>query len=225
MVGRRGVDQGGSGHRPRRRRVDDARQPRDRPRPLRHRALPPAPEDPGARQGAHLRVVHQDLRHRAPRRAVREQPQHPPGPHARLRARARRGVLRDRRLGAPVLVRVERRARREVRRRVHAARERVGLALVVADHQRRAPADARDRGPGRPVCLRRLRRHRPPGAGRGAERHRRPGRREDRPRRLHPGPRRDRWLPLRPHGHAPGPRPLPRGHRRRSRHGRQEVVQ
>ena len=48
------------------------------------------------------------------------------------RAGARRGVLRDRRLGAAALVRVERRPARGVRRPRHAARGRVGRALVVA---------------------------------------------------------------------------------------------
>ena len=41
---------------------------------------------------------------------------------------------------------------------------------------------------------------------------------------LHPGARRERRLPLRPHRDAAGPRPLPRGHRRRARHGRPQVV-
>ena len=64
--------------------------------------------------------------------------------------RARRGLLRDRGLGAPALVRVERQAARRVRRSRQAARGRVGVALVVADHQRRAPGDARARRDVRP---------------------------------------------------------------------------
>ena len=64
-------------------------------------------------------------------------------PDARVAAEARRVLLRDRRLGAAVLVRVQRRPARGVRRRGDAARARVGLALVEPDHQRRAPADAR----------------------------------------------------------------------------------
>ena len=43
---------------------------------------------------------------------------------------------------------------------VHAARARVGLPLVVADHQRRAPRDARAGGHRRPVRVRDLRRRR-----------------------------------------------------------------
>ena len=70
----------------------------------------------------------------------------------------------------PVLVRHERAAARRVRRPGHAARGRVGVALVVADHQRRAPRDARPGRPGRPVGVRDLRRHRagrasPPSSG------------------------------------------------------------
>ena len=52
------------------------------------------------------------------------------------------------------------RAARGVRRPGHAPRGRVGIALVVADHQRRAPRDARPGRDGRPVGVRDLRRHR-----------------------------------------------------------------
>ena len=48
------------------------------------------------------------------------------------------------------------------------ARGRVGLALVVPDHQRRAPRDARPRGDVRPHRLLRVRRRRPGRARRGA---------------------------------------------------------
>ena len=81
-------------------------------------------------------------------------------PDARLAAEARRGLLRDRRLGAAVLVRVQRRAARGVRRRGDAARARVGLALVEPDHQRRAPAHARGGRGDRPVGVLHLRHHR-----------------------------------------------------------------
>ena len=67
--------------------------------------------------------------------------------------RAGRGLLRGRRLGAAALVRVERRPARGVRRPGDAPRARVGRALVVADHQRRAPRDARDR-PASSTCRR-----------------------------------------------------------------------
>ena len=62
-----GVDQGGPRRRARARRVDDPRLPRDRPPPQRRGPLPRPPAHPRARPGAHLGVVHQDLRHRPPR--------------------------------------------------------------------------------------------------------------------------------------------------------------
>ncbi len=139
---RRGLDQGGPGRRPRGRGVDDRRPPRDRRAPQRHRAVLPPPDAPRAHPAAHHRVVHQDLRHRAPGRAVRVGPRPAALADARLRGQARREVLRGRRLGAAAVVRVQRRPRRGVRRRRDAARERVGLALVEPHRQRRAPADA-----------------------------------------------------------------------------------
>ena len=104
------------------------------------------------------RALQQDLRDRPPGRAVGVEPRRAAVALLRARARPRRRVLRDRRLGAPALVRVERRARRGVRR--GGTRGRVGLALVVADHQRRAPGDARPRGDVRPHGLLRVRRGR-----------------------------------------------------------------
>ena len=138
----RGVDQGGSGCGSGGRGADDRRPLRDRHRAQRHRPLPRPPEAPRAHPAADHGVVHQDLRHRAPLRAVRVRPGPAALADARLAAEARRGVLRDRRVGAAVLVRVERRSPRGVRRGGDAARARVGLALVEPDHQRRAPADA-----------------------------------------------------------------------------------
>ncbi len=158
---RRRLDQGGPRRRSRGRRVDDRRPLRDRRAPQRHRALLPPPDAPRAHPAAHHRVVHQDLRHRAPRRAVRVRPRPAALPDARLRGQARRPVLRGRRLGAPAVVRVERRPARGVRRRGDAARERVGLALVEPDRQRRAPADARGGRRHRPDRVRDLRHHRP----------------------------------------------------------------
>ena len=110
---RRGrLDQGGPGRRSRGRGVDDPRPLRDRPAPQRHRPLPPAPEAPRAHPAAHHRVVHQDLRHHPPGRAVRVRPRPAALADARLAGQARRGLLRDRRLGAAVLVRVQRRPAR-----------------------------------------------------------------------------------------------------------------
>ena len=54
---------------------------------------------------AHVGGVQQDLRHRAPRRAVVRRARQAARADARGAARGRRGVLRDRRLGAAVLVR------------------------------------------------------------------------------------------------------------------------
>ena len=104
------------------------------------------------------------------------------------------------------------------------ARGRVGLALVVADHQRRAPGDARPRGDVRPDRVLRLRHRRPRRARVRAEGLDAPDGREARQGRLHAGAHAARRLPLGPHGDAAGRRALPRGHRRRARHGRPQVV-
>ncbi len=108
-VGR--LDQGGPGRRSRGRRVDDPRPLRDRHPPQRHRAVLPPPDAPRAHPAADHRVVHQDLRDHPPRRAVRVRPRPAALAHERVAEEARCGVLRDRRLGAAVLVRVQRRPR------------------------------------------------------------------------------------------------------------------
>ena len=137
---------------------------------------------------------------------------------------ARRVLLRGGRLGAPVLVRVQRQPARRVRRPGDAARARVGLPVVVANHQRRAPAPCAT-GRASSTC------RRSPsstwsdrGAGRRTVHRRRAVRRSDRPGDLHTGARRPRRLPLRPHRDAARARPVPRRHRWRPRHGRPEVV-
>ena len=94
---------------------------------------------------------------------------------------------------------------------------RMGLPLVVADHQRRAPGDARRGRPGRPVRVHHPRRHRPGGAGRAAAHRGRPARRAGRADRLHAVPQRGGPLRRRPHDHAARREPLPRRHRRRRR--------
>ena len=111
LVVRRGVGEGGAGDRRGRRRVDDPRRVRDRPALLRHRPLLGSPEDAGPRQGARGRGLQQDVRHRPPGRAVGVEPRRPPASVPRPRARARRRLLRGRRLGAAAVVRVERAAR------------------------------------------------------------------------------------------------------------------
>ena len=161
VVVRGGVGQGGPRHRQVGGRVDDARRVRDRPALLRHRPLLGAPEDARPRPRPRGRGLQQDLRHRPPGRAVGIQPRRAPGAVPRPPGRARGRVLRGRRLGAAAVVRVERAARRGVRRPHQPARGRVGRALVVADHQRRAPGDARRRRHGRPDRVHDLRHRRP----------------------------------------------------------------
>ena len=109
--------------------------------------------------------------------------------------------------------------------RVDAARRRVGVALVVADHQRRAPRDARSGRDGRPVRVRDLRRDR---AGR-LRLPRAPVRQPGStcaPGRIVYTPllNRGRRDPGRPHDHAARPRPVPGRDRRRPGHARQEAV-
>ena len=73
-----------------------------------------------AREGPRRRGLQQDVRHRPPLGAVGVEPRRPRRAVPRARARARRRLLRGRRLGAPALVRVERPARRALRRRAAA---------------------------------------------------------------------------------------------------------
>ena len=115
LVGRRRVGKGGPGRRPRARGMDGRGRARDRPPGVRRRALLRAPEDRRAREEPRRRGLQQDLRHRASGRAVGVGA--PGAALAVLRAGgpARRGLLRGRRLGAPALVRVERRAAGGVR--------------------------------------------------------------------------------------------------------------
>ena len=100
----------------------------------------------------------------------------------------------------------------------------MGLALVVADHQRRAPADARARRDVRPHRVLHLRHRRPGRARVRAEGLDAADGREARQGRLHAGAHAARRLPLGPHRDAARRRALPRGHGRRARHGRPEVV-
>ena len=77
---------------------------------------------PHQRTRAHVqartdRGLQQDLRHRAPRRAVGQRARQAPRADARRREGRGRGVLRDRRLGAADVVRLERGPARRVRRR------------------------------------------------------------------------------------------------------------
>ena len=218
------LDQGGPRHRPRGGRVDERHHPGDRHSRGGHRPVLRPPAHHRARGGPGPRGLQQDVRHRAPRRAVGVRPAAAAQPGLRPGARARRGVHRDRGLGAAELVRLELRAAGAVRRAADGAHRRVGVALVVADHQRRAPGHARRRRAGRPVGLRGARRHRARRAGRRAVGGGGPARRRAGPGRLHLAAERGRRLRRRPDHHAAGPAALPGRDRRRHRHVRPEVV-
>ena len=107
---------------------------------------------------------------------------------------------------------------------VQHARARVGCALVVADHQRRASRDARPRGDVRPDGVLDLRREGTRRARRRAEGLGPSDERAERARDLHAGADAERRLQVRPHDHEDGRRDVPRRHRRRARDGRQEMV-
>ena len=117
-----------------------ARRVRDRPprRPT-SRASTSTRRPRDARAGARGRGLQQDLRDRPPRRAVGVEPRRAAVAVLRARARARRRVLRGRRLGAAALVRVERAAARGVRRPRHAAARPSGTSrwwspIINAEH-------------------------------------------------------------------------------------------
>ena len=224
LVGRRDLDQGGARDRPRGRGVGHRRRVRGR-RPRRRRLpLLELRAHAAACRRALLRGLQQDLRDRPPDGAVGDEPPGAAEPVLHAGAGAWRRLLRDCRLGAAVVVRVERAAARGVRRPRDAARGGVGVALVVADHQRGAPRDARPRRDGRPLRLldhrrRRRRLARLPAAGRarGDGRPRRPGR-------LHADPQPRGRLQGRSHDHAARRPPVPDRHGRDGRAARLEVV-
>ena len=95
------------------------------------------------------------------------------------------GAVFFRGMGEAVLVRVQRAAARALRATPHGAPIRMGVALVVADHQRRTPRHARQLRAGRPVGLRRAGGHRPLSAGRPPATRRRPDERPGGTRRVH----------------------------------------
>ena len=222
LGGRGRLGQGRAWGRQVRGRVDGARRVAHRPPHLGRQPLPRAPEDPRARQGAHLRGVPEDVRDHPPGRAVGLRPRHSHLADARAGEGAGRGVLRGGRLGAAAVVRGERAARGALRRR--AAGGRVGCPLVVADRQRRAPRDARARRAVRPLRVRDLRRAGPGRARRAAGRRARADGRPGRTRGVHAGARPGRRLQVRSHDHAPRRRGVPCRHRRRPRHGRPQAV-
>ncbi len=109
--------------------------------------------------------------------------------------------------------------------RVDAPRVGVGCALVVADHQCRAPGDARSGGDRRSDRLCDLRRDRPGRARRRPTRGDAPDGCAGRSCRLHAAADAEWNLQAGPDDHATGRRRLPRRHRRRLRHVRSQVVQ
>ena len=184
----------------------------------------PSQKTRDAHRRPRLRGLQQDVRDRPSRRAVGLGPQRPAVPVLRAGTRAGRRLLRRRRLGAPAVVRVERGTTGRVRRPDHPPRGRVGLPLVVADHQRRAPGHARPGGDDRPERVRHLRRDRPGRARRRPTRRDAADERRQRPGRVHAAAHPERRLQAGPDDHAPGRRHLPRGHRRRLRDVRPQVV-
>ena len=143
------------------RRVDDERRARDRPARLGHRPVLRAPQDREAHRGP------DDAR--ATTRPTASSTRWSSGP--RTAACGSRRSTSARRSSAPSSSRppgwerpywygTNERLLAEYGDRGDAARGRVGVALVVADHQRRAPRDARSGRDRRPVRVRDLRRHR-----------------------------------------------------------------
>ena len=181
--------------------------------------------DARARAGPHQRGVHQDLRDRPPRRAVRVRPRRALVADGRVPEGARRGVLRDRRAGsgpwwyesnADLLEKYG----DAVMPREHEWDSRWWSPIINAEHlAMRENAGVIDL-----TAFSHLRHHRPGRPRVGAADLRRAVRRGRRQGDLHPGARRQGRLPLRPHRDAARRRPLPRRHRRRARHGRPQVV-
>ena len=161
LVGRGDLDQGGARDRQDRGRVDDDRRARDRSARLRHRPLLRPPQDRAAHPRPDGGGLQQDLRHRPPDGAVGVEPD---------RSACRRSYERQQELGAvffeaagwerPYWYGANEPLLAEYGDRVMPRAGRVGGALVVADHQRRAPGHARSGGHGRPVGVRHLRRDR-----------------------------------------------------------------
>ena len=104
LVGRRELDQGRSWHRPCGGGVDDRRRAGDRHSRVRHLAVLAAPADGRARHRARRRGLQQDVRDRAPGRAVGVGQADEGRARLRPAAGTRGGVLRDRWLGAAALV-------------------------------------------------------------------------------------------------------------------------
>ena len=176
---------------------------RVRPAHQRHQPLLPARADGASHPRPLRRALQQDVRHRAPTGAVGERAGNAPQPVLRARRGARRGVLRRPRLGTSAVVREQRRAVREVPAGQGRPTARVGPPLVVADHQRRAPGDARQRRHGRPHRVQRVRHRGTRRQGRAAVHRRQQRRRAGGQVDLHAAAHAGRRVPRRPHDPAP----------------------
>ena len=180
-----------------------------------------------AHRRAHGRGLQQDLRHRPPDGAVGLEPRRPALARSIRPPASSSGAVFFEAAGweRPFWYGANEALLGRVRRPGHAARGRVGVALVVADHQRRAPRDAR---PGRrwSTC-RRSRSSTSPGPARSPTSQGLAVNKVDVPGRagrLHAAAQRGRRDPRRPHDHAARPRPVPGRDRRRHGHARQEDV-
>ena len=109
VVGGRGVDQGRARRGPHDRGVDDAGLARDRSASLRHHPLLSVRTQRSPHAGPLCRALQQDVRHRAPARAVGVGAQHPLRAVSRAHRGARRRLLPGRGMGAAALVREQRR--------------------------------------------------------------------------------------------------------------------
>ena len=139
-----------------RRRVDRQRRALDRSRRGRRQPLLPVHDDAALRARARQAAVPGGVRH-PPSAPADGAPSEAPA-HALLRAssRARRRVRHRCGVGAPRVVRGQRRAR--ALRRSVGAPGRLGRAALVADRRRRTPRDAFERGAVRPDAVREVRR-------------------------------------------------------------------
>ena len=119
----------------------------------------------------------------------------------------------------------KRAAARGVRRSRLASRGGMGIAVVVADHQRRTPRDARSRGHDRPDRVCDLRRLGPACARRRSARGDAADGRRRGPSRLHAAADAERGLQAGPHDHAPGGGPVSSRDRGRLWHVGSQMVQ
>ena len=192
MVGRGDLDQGGPGRRQDGRRADGPRRVRDRRPRVRHRPRLPVQQTRDARRARAPRGLQQDVRDRPSRPSSGSPTAACALRRSTTRERgARRRLLRDRRLGAAALVRVQRaRCWRStataINRREAEWESRWWSPIINAEHlamrERAAMIDL--------SRVRDLRHHRPRRARRRAARRDAPDGRAGRARRLHAAARR-----------------------------------